>query len=42
MEPQYLLSENMVLVTRNIDDFKNITGLELLNPWDLPLKETSQ
>jgi len=26
--------EDLVLVTRNIDDFKNIAGLELLNPWD--------
>jgi len=26
--------ENMILVTRNIDDFKNITDLKLLNPWD--------
>ncbi|HCC37208.1 MAG TPA: PIN domain nuclease [Treponema sp.] len=28
------LVENMILVTRNIDDFKNITGLEFLNPWE--------
>ena len=28
------LSENLILVTRNIDDFKNITDLELLNPWE--------
>jgi len=28
------LSENFVLVTRNIDDFELIAGLELLNPWD--------
>jgi len=28
------LVENMILVTRNIDDFKNITDLKLLNPWD--------
>jgi len=28
------LTENFILVTRNIDDFKHITGLELLNPWD--------
>jgi len=28
------LVEDLVLVTRNIDDFKNIAGLELLNPWD--------
>jgi predicted nucleic acid-binding protein len=27
------LVENMVLVTRNIDDFKNIINLNLLNPW---------
>jgi len=30
------LSENYILVTRNIDDFKHISGLELLNPWDYP------
>jgi predicted nucleic acid-binding protein len=29
------LTENCVLVTRNIDDFKNIPDLELLNPWEL-------
>jgi len=28
------LVENMALVTRNIDDFKNIASLKLLNPWD--------
>ena len=28
------LAENFILVTRNIDDFQNIPGLELLNPWD--------
>ncbi len=28
------LVEDFILVTRNIDDFKNITDLELLNPWD--------
>ena len=28
------LTENFILVTRNIDDFKHISGLELLNPWD--------
>jgi predicted nucleic acid-binding protein len=27
------LIENLILVTRNIDDFKDISGLELLNPW---------
>jgi predicted nucleic acid-binding protein len=30
------MTENFVLVTRNIDDFKNIAGLELLDPWKLP------
>ncbi|MDR1072910.1 MAG: type II toxin-antitoxin system VapC family toxin [Treponema sp.] len=30
------LTENFALVTRNSDDFKNIPGLELLNPWELP------
>jgi len=29
------LVEDMVLVTRNINDFKNITDLKLLNPWDV-------
>ena len=29
------LFENRVLVTRNIDDFKNIANLSLLNPWAL-------
>ena len=28
------LSENLTLVTRNTDDFKNIKNIELLNPWD--------
>jgi predicted nucleic acid-binding protein len=28
------LVENMILVTRNTADFKNITGMELINPWD--------
>jgi len=28
------LSENLPLVTRNIDDFKNVTGLRLINPFD--------
>jgi predicted nucleic acid-binding protein len=32
------LTENFVLITRNTADFKNITGLELLNPWDLLAK----
>jgi predicted nucleic acid-binding protein len=27
---------NLTLITRNISDFKNINGLELLNPWDIP------
>lgn len=26
---------NLTLITRNVADFKNIEGLELLNPWDL-------
>jgi predicted nucleic acid-binding protein len=25
----------LALVTRNIDDFKNIPNLELINPWEL-------
>ena len=28
------LLENRILVTRNIADFKNISNLELLNPWE--------
>jgi predicted nucleic acid-binding protein len=31
------LVENFILVTRNVDDFKNISGLELLNPWNIVL-----
>jgi predicted nucleic acid-binding protein len=27
------LTEKYILVTRNSDDFKHITNLELLNPW---------
>jgi predicted nucleic acid-binding protein len=27
--------ENRTLVTRNIDDFKAIANLELLNPWEI-------
>jgi len=27
---------NLILITRNISDFKNINGLELVNPWDWP------
>lgn len=26
---------NCILITRNTADFKNIPGLDLLNPWDL-------
>ena len=29
------LTENKTLITRNVNDFKNIPGLNLLNPWDL-------
>lgn len=28
------LIENITLITRNTEDFKNIAGLDLLNPWD--------
>jgi predicted nucleic acid-binding protein len=35
------LTEDFVLVTRNTDDFKNIAGLELLNPWELPVPPLS-
>jgi len=27
--------EQLTLITRNSDDFKNIDGLKLLNPWEL-------
>ena len=30
------LVENLTLVTRNVDDFKHIPGLKLINPFDLP------
>jgi len=30
------LLEDFTLVTRNVNDFKNIAGLELLNPWESP------
>jgi predicted nucleic acid-binding protein len=29
------LSEDFTLVTRNVDDFKKVAGLILLNPWDV-------
>lgn len=29
------LTENKILITRNVNDFKNIPALHLLNPWDL-------
>lgn len=29
------ITNKFILVTRNIADFKNIEGLDLLNPWDL-------
>jgi len=25
---------NFTLLTRNVSDFKNINGLEMINPWD--------
>jgi predicted nucleic acid-binding protein len=30
------LVQGFTLITRNIIDFKNISGLELLNPWEIP------
>ncbi|MDX2001737.1 MAG: type II toxin-antitoxin system VapC family toxin [Chitinophagales bacterium] len=30
------LTHNLTLLTRNINDFKPIASLDLLNPWDLP------
>jgi predicted nucleic acid-binding protein len=29
------ITEGFILVTRTIDDFKHISGLDLLNPWDI-------
>jgi len=30
----------LILITRNLSDFKNITGLELLDPWDISENRT--
>ena len=32
------IKSNLILVTRNIKDFKNIKGLKLLNPFELKRK----
>jgi predicted nucleic acid-binding protein len=32
------LANNLILITRNLSDFKNIKGLELMNPWDINVK----
>ncbi|MFT4092628.1 MAG: type II toxin-antitoxin system VapC family toxin [Niabella sp.] len=29
------LVNDLTLITRNIDDFKNIDGIKLINPWEL-------
>jgi predicted nucleic acid-binding protein len=29
------LAESKTLITRNVDDFKNIPDLHLLNPWEM-------
>ena len=29
------ISENLILITRNVSDFKKIKGIKLLNPWEL-------
>lgn len=29
------LVNELILVTRNTNDFRNITGLELVNPWEI-------
>ena len=29
------LTYNLTLLTRNTNDFKNIEGLEVVNPWDM-------
>ena len=29
------ITEDLILVTRNVSDFKNIKDIELLNPWEL-------
>jgi len=33
------LLEGFTLVTRNINDFKNIQDINLLNPWEIPVTE---
>jgi predicted nucleic acid-binding protein len=33
------LLEDLTLVTRNINDFKNIPDIKLLNPWDISVTE---
>lgn len=29
------LVSNLTLITRNVSDFKNISGLKIINPWEL-------
>ena len=29
------LTNDLILVTRNTDDFRNMTGREVMNPWDI-------
>jgi len=29
------LLHDYILLTRNVDDFKSIDGLEIINPWEL-------
>jgi len=36
------LLEELILVTRNINDFKKIPDLVLLNPWDIPVTKTGE
>ena len=33
------LVNDLILITRNTSDFKNISGLQVENPWDWELKE---
>lgn len=35
------LTHNMILTTRNIKDFEEIKKLQIINPWDKELQETT-
>lgn len=34
------LVNNLILITRNTDDFKKIAGLKLFNPWEMPADQS--